>query len=542
MRRYYFPLVLLVTIALATALAFATYRINFWPTDSELAYIPAATQVFSTPFISHLHHATLIQFNIMHGKEALVVGIAFFQRILNDFEGLFPNILVLIFATAGSGILMYSILRRLINEHAAFLGFFIFITSFWTYQYVIQGAHQPLVMFNFLLSTFLLLKYDGRPRFYFFSGLALGLMLFSSPTAAIYFPYYLAAYMYQQQKIGNKFSVKDQTKPLGLIALAVILVILIFTLPNPVENFRDFIRFLHDSRQGNHFQAVEKTLGIVLPRRGAGLIWVWEYFMLTMPVMFLAYMASILYLLNGCFKKRWLLGLVLLSLSTPIAVELIQVAQFGRNYFSWFIGMILAIAYAAHHFLEQNPSRKLKKTMSILVISLVVGHVFLNARMFLTDVLPSRMATTYMYDWLTANNHGPAFAYQLHPFNVNTANVINHPNAKTMVKFTRVHSIKDAKKGFMLIPIHMGKNIYANCAYPDFKDDPELTKLLASGQFGHFVAASFPTMASSRIWPQEEEYCTYLDLMEHSISPRDRELGYTWILDMEKLHREWFKD
>ncbi len=261
MKQYYFILVFLITFTLSTALGVSTYRINFWPTDSELAYIPAATQVFSTPFISHLHHATLIQYNIMPGKEALVVGIAFFQRILTDFEGLFPNILVLIFATAGSGILIYAILRRWVNQHAAFLGFLVFTTSFWSYQYVIQGAHQPLVMFNFLLSTFLLLKYDGRPRFYFSSGMALGLMLFSSPTAAIYLPYYLGAYLWLQQKLAKPLSFKDQIKPLALIASGVILVILIFTLPDPAQNLRDFLRFLHDSRQGNHFQVAEKALG-----------------------------------------------------------------------------------------------------------------------------------------------------------------------------------------------------------------------------------------------------------------------------------------
>jgi hypothetical protein len=94
----------------------------------------------------------------------------------------------------------------------------------------------------------------------------------------------------------------------------------------------------------------------------------------------------------------------------------------------------------------------------------------------------------------------------------------------------------------MLIPVHTGKSIFVNCRFPDYMDDPALTRLIASGELDRYVAASFPTLASSRIWPQEEEYCSYLDLIENKITNHDRNLGYAWILDLKKLHEEWFKD
>jgi hypothetical protein len=542
MRKYYPFLVILITLSIAIALGRATYEICSWPTDSELAYIPAATHVFMTPFISDLHHSTLIQFKIMHGKEALVVAISIFQHLLNDYEGLFPNILVLILATAGSGILIYFILRRIINEHAAFLGFILFTTCFWTYQYIIQGAHQPLVMFHFLLSTFFLLKFDGRGRFYFASGLALGLMLFSSPTAAIYLPYYLAAYIYQQQSLQKTFSWKNQLIPLSLIGLGTLLIIGLFTIPDPIKNLKEFADFLSNSRTGNHFQINEQALDTVLPRRGAGLIWICKYFTLIMPILFGTYLISIFYLLKKFTHHRPLIWLVLMSLSTPIIVELTQVAQFGRNYFSWLIGIIFLISYAAHYFFSLDHKKKIKKGALALIMCIVITHTIFNLKIFLTDVLPSRMATSYMHDWFSSHPGQKNYAYLLHPHNINTANVINRPGTKNQIKFARIKSISEAKEGYMLIPVHTGKSIFVNCRFPDYMDDPELTRLIASGKLDRYIVASFPTLASSRIWPQEEEYCSYLDLIENKITDHDRNLGYTWILDLKKLHEEWFKD
>lgn len=539
MKKYYAPLTIIVSLAIAILLAISTWRICSWPTDSELAYIPAATHVFMTPFISDLHHSTLIQFKIMHGKEALVVAISIFQHLLNDFEGLFPNILALICATAGSGILIFLILRRIINHHAAFLGFILFSTCFWTYQYILQGAHQPLVMFHFLLSTFLLLKFDGRGRFYLSSGLALGLMLFSSPTAAIYLPYYLAAYIYQQQSLKGKFPWKNQLLPLGLIGLGTVIVIILFTIPDPVENFKEFADFLSKSRSGNHFQTNEQSLNVDLPVRGAGFIWIWKYFVLIMPILFGSYLLGIIYLLKKSLHSKTVLLLILMSLSTPLLVELMQVAQFGRNYFSWFLGILFIICYAVHYFFNQEHPRKIRKGALALIVCMVVTHTVFNLKIFLNDVLPSRMATTYMHDWFESHSPQNNFAYILHPHNINTVNVINRPGEKNIIPFKRIKSIADAKDGYMIIPVHTGKSIFVNCHFGDFIDDPYLTRVMASGEFHKYVVASFPTLASSRIWPQEEEYCSYLDLIENDITELDRNRGYSWILDLKKLHEDW---
>jgi len=53
------------------------------------------------------------------------------------------------------------------------------------------------------------------------------------------------------------------------------------------------------------------------------------------------------------------------------------------------------------------------------------------------------------------------------------------------------------------------------------------------------VAASFKTLAASKIWTQEEGICTYLDLMLGLIKDDDREKGWVYLLDAEKLQKEW---
>jgi hypothetical protein len=543
MKKYgFWPLVFITSLAIALLLAAATYRINFWPTDSEMAYIPSATQVFRKPFISDLHHVTLIPFYIMHGKETLVVAIGILQRILNDYESLFPNILVLILATMGSSLLVFAIFRRWLNESVAFWGFMIFITTFWTYQYILQGAHQPLVMFTCLLTAYLMMSVDGRRRTYIGTGLALGLMLFSSPTAVVYGPYLLAAFIYGQRTLHPDASWKTWLQPAAWIAFGTITVILTFTLPDPVENWRAFMLFVHDCQQANHFQVIERITGADLPKRGAGLSWIIKYFMLIMPVLFPAYLAGMAYLIaRGLRKPSLVLGTVIaLSLSTPALVEIVGVAQFGRNYFSWLLGIILGCTYALYLLEHSETLRKHRKVWNLALLAIFAAHVAFNVRAFLGDILPTRMATTAMYDWFVSHP-GPRYAYLLHPHNVNTTNVMNHTSVKKPLRFRQIISISQAQEGYMVVPIHTGKSIFLNCGAPDYSEDPAWLALLNSGQLDRYTITSFPTMAASRYWPQEEEYCSYLDLIQGRITDRDRALGRVWILDAGKLQKEWFK-
>ena len=153
---------------------------------------PRPERLFDMPFFSHMHdlHLHGLSKLNMRGKEALVVGIAFLQRLLRDTKSLYPNVLLLIISSGLSAWLFFQIFKRFFNDAVGFVAFILFAFSFWPYMYVIFGAHQPLVLCHFLLSFFFLQCSVKRRFCLFFAGLFFGLVFFSSPTAIIYTPYY----------------------------------------------------------------------------------------------------------------------------------------------------------------------------------------------------------------------------------------------------------------------------------------------------------------------------------------------------------------
>src|SRR3989338_11166877 len=98
-----------MTLFIVLCLAKSTYYINYWPSDSHNPYIPTAARLFELRFLSQMHELPVNgQLKLtMHGKETLILGIALMQRILNDTQSLYPNVLLLIFATGISSILIY---------------------------------------------------------------------------------------------------------------------------------------------------------------------------------------------------------------------------------------------------------------------------------------------------------------------------------------------------------------------------------------------------------------------------------------------------
>jgi hypothetical protein len=181
---------LIIFIVLMTAwLGRTTCYINAWPSDSAASYIPTAAKLFEMRFFSQMHdlHLHGLSRLNMRGKEALIVDIAILQRILGDTKSLYPNILLLILSCGLSSGLLFLIFKKFFNATAGFVAFVLFAFSFWPYMYVLLGAHQPLVLCNFLLSFFFLQRAGPRRVYLFLGGLFFGLTFFSSP------PYYVYA-------------------------------------------------------------------------------------------------------------------------------------------------------------------------------------------------------------------------------------------------------------------------------------------------------------------------------------------------------------
>jgi hypothetical protein len=529
----YFFLTLLISLLISLLLALNTYYINFWPTDSCNAYTPAAAKLFDQKFISQIHEAVGFQL-IMRGKETLILGIAFMQRLLGDFKSLYPATLLLIIVTNVCSVLIYLIFKNFFKPQIGFAAFLLFATSFWPYIYILQVSHPPMVLMNLLLAIWMVQISKTRRLFYFLSGVFLGFMLFSSPTSPIYLPYYLAFVLYQERERG----IRDYVLLALTIFLGILIPILYFTLPNPSDYLAKFRDFLNYSKKGNDFiiwrHLLEKHFSFPQTFRGGGVIWIVKYFVLILPILFPVYVLSLIYLGKAALKNKMLWLVILVSLSTPILVEISQVAQFGRNYFSWFIGMILAIGWALHLFLQSKPNKNI-----VLVLSLLFSlHVISNVATFIRDIFPSRMASTQIYEWLIKHQVKQVFAYREHPLNKNIVQYMVNPKAKEAIKLIPIQTIAQVSDGYILVSPLTGKSVLNACSLEDYASDPILTLLYKSGEMKKYVVASFKTLSSSPFWAEEEEVCAYRDLVLGQISDEDRLKGYAWIIDAKRFHDE----
>ena len=327
------------------------------------------------------------------------------------------------------------------------------------------------------------------------------------------------------------------------------IIFLIFSLPHPFAYLKDYSDYINASKFINNFDHpsdyFKEAYPIPASLRGSGLLWILKYFFLVTPVLFTGYLFSAIYLLSAAFKEKriYLLVIVLLSLSTPILVEIISVAQLGRTYFSWLIGIIGMVSLAIYHlFYLQKPalSKPIKKYALSLLGLFVLGHIIFNFHVFSNDIFPSRMASSYIYTWFKDRPFANVFTYLEHPYNINLAAEMNNPKKTVKILTLGVKSLRQAPDGYFFVPPITGKSTWRDCQLADFDADKELTRLYNSGEFDKYVVASFKTTSASKYWMQEEECCSYLDLGLGIVSGADRKKGYAWILDVKKLREEWF--
>ncbi|MBU4334261.1 MAG: glycosyltransferase family 39 protein [Candidatus Omnitrophica bacterium] len=537
--------VFIIASIIAVYLSKILFYINCWPTDSCSLYIPAARRLFEPPiYLSQLHNLfeTDLTALAMFGKEVLILGTAGFQYILGDWLSLYPNILFLIIVNFIASLMIYYVIKNFFDKHIGFLGFILYATTFWPYQYVLQGAHQPLVFMNFLLAVYFIQTSDRRYFRCFISGLFLGLMYFSSPTATVYMPYYLGIICYY---FTFKLPEIDGRKNLfcALSALAgLLLVYIVFTYPYPVLTMEYFLKVVSFSKLKNNFtvfrQANAKHFYAPQMFRGGGIRWIAKYFYLTMPTLFFGYVASLLFLVKQTKHQTKIWIILFFNFCAFAVVELSQVAQFGRNYFSYFFGFIFIICYACFLFFIRKRERTRQLAWVRLMVYFLIVHLVVNSWIFFGDVLPTRLATTKIYNWLIDHDIEQVYVYGDHVYKKNVYDAINNPKQKKKIGFKVISSISDVKDGYILIPPVTGKSIWSNCISEDYTDDGSFNRIYGSNNWKDAVVAEFKAMPSSRIWVQEEEICAYRDLILNQISDLDRSKGNVWILDAQKLRAD----
>jgi hypothetical protein len=521
---------------IAVGLLVSTWNIQFWPTDAEVYYLPAARELPSLKYLSQINQS-LDEERIkwLHGKEIHILAISVFQRLLHDTETLRPFMLVGTVSIFFSSILLFVIARRMWGEWTGLLVWFLFATSFWPYLYVLFAKHQTQGLAFFLLSVFLLVR-RSHVLFALAAGAAFAASLYSSTVSALYFPYVLAAFCYGRKHLDAFF--RD-----GIFcALGFAAVLLWVNYPNIAYNLKSYADYVRISGAFNHFYYNQSILVQWIPSfdlkdtRG-GWAWIVRYFFLIMPVVFPLYLLSAGYLVQQFLKeKRWIfLGAIALSFSSPVLAEIKGVAQYGANYFTVFAGILFLIGYALFLLLKKEGKRAFMKNGLIAVLFLQVA---VNGWIFVTDIYPSRMVTTLLSRKIEDLNVRRLATFPDHPLR---RNLIDHltPNVLNNIQWTPVKSIMDINEGYIVVPPVSTDAIYlaSTSDYTDFDEDPFLNELVRQGRLKDYAVASLPTLSSSIYWAQEEEILAYRSLVLHQF-PKNKDKTKVWILDAAALARD----
>ncbi len=533
----------------------AVWNINPWPTDAETYYLPAALRIPHIQYLSEIHVTEGIEkVRWLHGKEFYVVGISFFQFLLNDFESLRPFMLLGLAAIAISSILIFYIARRLWGEWIALGCYFAFAFSFWPYIYILFAKHQTLGLMFFLLAVVFLLnstRFRFGPAWFLLSGLSLGVSFFSSTVSSLYIFYYFAVFFFVffSEKYKNFENIIKNLLVRGLLVTVGTASIFIgVNLPDVFLNIKNCAQYVHISGAFNHFYYNQVALQqwfahINVGEIRAGWIWVLKYLFLILPVLLAVYFAAFIYLCGRIFKeKSWgsrlkILGVVLLSLSSPAMAEAAKVAQYGSNYFPTIIGIILLVAYALNDVTRKIDFKDPRVVARVRIFSLgfLVLYASMNLYTFVNDVYVPRMATTFLSEKIKSLGVDRLATYRVH-FHRNQFVFCLNAKLRENLHWYGIKSLDQLEEGYVIVPPATGDSIYvaSSTSYNNFDKDPALVGLLRNDLLKDCAVASYRTLASSRIWQQEEEILSYRDLILNHRFPQDA-LGRVWLLDGAKV-------
>jgi len=557
--RQEFRLAVIISALVGLWLAVATWDMAFWPTDTEVYYMEATRNLPKINFISQMHQGFDQEFfRFLHGKEFYILLAFWVQQVTGDTATLRPFLLICILGTTFSGILIFWLGRKLWGRVAGWIVYLLFTFCFWPYQQILYTGHLPLGLFLFLSASAVLFLCRGRALdnlWYFLSGVLLGLCFYSTTVAVLFFPYFVALYFLIVPRLAGFPVSRLSGYPAILISGVFVLsgffaIFILCNYPDVIANFKKYLEFVAISSSHSHFFYNQPVLiqwisHPELPVRG-GWIWVIKYFLLVMPVIFPLFVGTVGFLMWRVFcpktenKWRWLiLGMIFLGWSSPLVAEIRGVAQIGRSYFPSIIGVLTVIGFAVfvfERYVRPRLAKPARQKMAFALAAVILAHAAGNVYLFFGDVYPARMGVTFLARKIRQDKIAEIFTYLRHPQRKNTLDCLPFDLRQT-IRFVQIESIMQPPRGVILVPPVTGDSIYlaAHTAFNDFAKDPFLTELFRKGNISDYAIASFPTLASSRIWQQEEEILAYKSLiLKHGIYDPAR--TRVWLLDAGKIH------
>ena len=330
------------------------------------------------------------------------------------------------------------------------------------------------------------------------------------------------------------------------------LIIFWFTYPSVAKNLYRYYLFFNVDKWGARFPLyrdffAKRNQPIATNMRGEGPKWVFRYFSLMMPFeLVMVSVCLVLLVIDYVFIElnlKLLLELVaifILSICPIIVAEVSRAPQMGRSYFPTYPGIILFIAYSAYQ-INQSPVWD-PIILWVLAVAFVLFSAVRNAKKFLDDVWPARMAPAWLSKTLNQLGVSEFFTYDT-PYNDAFVDSMSAADLEKY-KVRYIDNINEVKKGVIVIPGTSSKSFNMEsqkCAIEqgDFTSDKDLNYLIETRKISDFAIARLKTFGNSRFWGHESEVVSFRDLILKDIDENDRWRGWAWVLDAEKLH-DWF--
>ena len=166
-------------------------------------------------------------------------------------------------------------------------------------------------------------------------------------------------------------------------------------------------------------------------------------------------------------------------------------------------------------------------------------HAGINLYIFLTDIYPSRMVTTFLSREIKARGIEKIYTHMYNPHHANFILYLN-PELQRKLEFVRINYLVQPKEGYILIPPVTGDSVYiaSISLYKEFDKDVFLNELFRKGNIDEYVVSSYRTLANSRIWLHEEEILSYRKLILNHNIPEAGLKGRVLLLDAKKIQED----
>ncbi len=327
------------------------------------------------------------------------------------------------------------------------------------------------------------------------------------------------------------------------------LVFFILTLPDIKRNFTFYFNYLYISyvkpginsglvRYVKYGYFVKNNLKIPSNLRGGGFWWVPKIFFRMAPFHTAIYGTILISIIFNIFSPSStidvgsLIFLIIASLSPILWAELTKAYQVSRSYSSGLIGFLLLIGFGIYFF----QGRQYFWTLALILLAVTFMW---NLWKFFTDIYPARMSFNKIIKSFDKYKIKEIYTYKTFYNESFLDNFATTPALKNL-KITFIQYLKDVQDGWILVPATTHKAGYLpaeeSIQQGDFREDLILNELLETKKIEQIATIKFKTVyGSDNIWLQEADIMTYLDLMLHYITDKDRFRGHAWLLHSSKL-------